>query len=387
MKNYLIVSITLTFCSVTICSISQNTDSIANAQVDLLMRADSLMSNYKFENALIILSKGDSLQKDVLLRIGQCNLRLGASKAAIQPYERVLRMDSTNITALNQLGQLYARDGDYTKALSSYLNLIKLAPNNSYYYKQAGSMASRMEDKLTARALFRKALNYNPADVEASLALGNIQMEMEEFESVDSIVTQALAVEPQFKPMLLLRARSAFEQQHYEPVTIIINQLLGKSDTTALYARLLGVSYFHLHEYNKLVKCMNFLLQNRYDHEWIYYYMGVASRELGDTPASINWFKLAVQKSISDNTKTYYSQLGLSYEGIGDYQGAIKAYRAAYDYSKEGILLYHLARNYDIYYKDKAMAVSYYKKYLASDDTIRLAKEYARKRMQDMGHF
>jgi tetratricopeptide (TPR) repeat protein len=324
---------------------------------------------------------------NILLRIGQCNFKLGVSGAAIRPFERVLRMDSTNITALNQLGLLYARDGDFSKALSSFTRLIKSDPTNSYYYKQAGSMANRLGAITSARFWFKKALALNPADTETSLALGNVQMEMEEFESVDSVTQQALAVDPQFKPLLLLSARSAFEQQQYERVTNTINRLLEKSDTTALHARLLGVSYFHLHQYNKLITCMQFLLKNRYQFEWIYYYMGVAYRELGDAPASIDWFKQAVEKSISENTTTYYTELGKSYEEIGNHQEAIRAYRAAYNYSKEGILLYHLARNYDIYYKDKTTALEYYQKYLKSDDTIRLAKEYARKRMQDMGVF
>jgi tetratricopeptide (TPR) repeat protein len=387
MKNHLIILFSLSFGSLAITAMSQGTNSIANAQNELIIRADSMMANYKFEEALNLLTKGDSLNTSILLRIGQCNFRLGASEAAIRPYERVLQMDSSNLTALNQLGQLYARDGDFEKALSCFTQLVRLDPTNSYYCKQAGSMAARLDDKMTAKFWFKKALDFNPADVEASLALGNILMETEEYESVDSIVQLALAVDPKFKPILLLSAKSAFEQQHYEPVITTINSLLKKSDTTALYARMLGVSYFHLRDYNKLVACMSFLLKNRYDAEWIYYYMGIASRGLDDLPASINWFKLAAQKSISENTKTYYSQLGQSYEEAGDYQEAIKAYRAAYNYSKEGILLYHLARNYDVYYKDKATALAYYRRYLESDDTIRLAKEYARKRMQDMGDF
>jgi tetratricopeptide (TPR) repeat protein len=130
---------------------------------------------------------------------------------------------------------------------------------------------------------------------------------------------------------------------------------------------------------------MNFLVNHNYDSDWIYYYLGAASRELGDIPASIVYFGKAVEKSISENTGTYYSQLGRSYEEAKDYRNAIRAYRAAYNNSKEGILLYHLARSYDVYYKDKAQALAYYKKYLESDDTIRLAKEYSRRRVQAMG--
>ena len=379
-------SFILFFCSLTMAE-AQKTDSIMNEQRLLIHRVDSLVASYKFEKALDILAKGDSMNVEILLRIGQCNFRLGASGSAIHPYERVLQIDSANLSALNQLGQLYARDGDFSKALASFVQLIRLDTANSYYYRQAGSMAARLENKIFAKELYRKALHFNSLDVEASMALGTIMMDMEEYAGVDSIVDRALVADGTYKPLLLLKAKSAFEQQHFETVILTINSLLEKSDTSAIHARLLGISYFHLHNYNKLVTCMNFMLRNRYDNEWIFYYLGVASRELGDIAASIDYFRMAVQKSISENTMTYYSQLGQSYEEMGDYQGAIRSYRAAYNYSKDGILLYHLARTYDVFYKDKTTALAYYQKYLKSDDTIRRAKEYARKRMQDMGLF
>jgi tetratricopeptide (TPR) repeat protein len=353
----------------------------------LILKADSLIANYQFEKALVVLLKGDSVNTEILLRIGQCNFRLGASTAAIKPFESVLQLDSVNVTALNHLGQLYTRDGDYVKALSCFIKLIHVDSMNAYYYKQAGSVSVRLNELGPGYFWYKQALEINPRDIESAVALANILMVRERYESVDSIVHHALATEPYFKPLLLLSARSAFEQRNYESVTKTVNRLLEKSDTTALTARLLGVSYFHLQDYNKLISCMQFLLKNQYDFEWVYYYMGIAFRELGDASGSANWLKLAVEKSISENTSAYYSQLGQSYEEAGDHQAAIKAYRSAYNYSKDGILLYHLARNYDVYYKDKSMAVTYYQKYLESEDTIRLAREYARQRMQDMGHF
>ncbi len=377
----------IVLCSLWITAVSQNIDTIANEQDDIIYQADSLMANYKFERALIILAKGDSLDKDILLRIGRCNFLLGASNAAIRPYERVLQLDSVNVTALNQLGSLYARNADYENALSCFVHLTRLDSTSSYYCKQVGTMASRAADKLTAIYWFRKTLDLNPRDSEASLALGNLLMDLEAYDQVDVVVEEALAVDPQFKPLLLLQASSWLKQQDYESVIISINNLLENSDTTAVYARMLGISYFRTQDYNKVIACMKFLLSNLYAQDWIYFYMGVASRELGDVNASITWFRLAAQESISSNTKTYYSHLGQSYEDVGNYTQAIKAYRAAYNYSKDNILLYHLARNYDVYYKDKATALEYYKKYLESDDTVRLAREYAKQRLADMGEF
>jgi tetratricopeptide (TPR) repeat protein len=345
------------------------------------------MAAFQFEKALIVLDAVDGQTMDILLRMGECFVRLGTSQKAIHPFERVLEMDSLNVTALNHLAQLYARNEDFGKALTACKRLIYIDSQNSYYYRLAGTMASHLDDLKAAMSLFRKSLSLNPADMQASLGLCNLLMKMEAYDSVDSIAGRALITDSTFKPMLLISARSAFEQGHYETVVPKINYLLEHSDTTALYARMLGMSYFHLGEYYNVIACMTYLLTHRHDYDWIYYYMGVATRELGDAASSIIWFKLAVDKSISRNTVVYYSQLGQSYELEGDYQGAIKAYRAAYNSSKDGILLYHLARTYDLYYKDKTTALAYYEKYLESDDTIRKAREYARSRMQDMGKF
>ena len=366
---------------------SQEIDSISIARNRLIAHADSLMASYQFSAALNALPAGDSSDIGILLRIGQCNFRLGASSGAIEPYQRVLRIDSSNITALNQLGMLYSRDGDYAAAFSSFVSLSQLDPRNAYYWKQAGSMATKLEDLDGAASMFREALKLNPADMEAYVALGNILMGMEQYKSVDSLALLAFAMEPKFKPMKILRARSAFEQRDYRSAVITVNDILQTSDTTVLYARMLGVCYFNLGEHDKVPACMFFLLKNRLEDDWIYYYMGVAERELGNAEGAVAWFKMATTKSISENTSIYLTQLGLTYEQTGEHQHAIKAYRDAYNYSHDGILLYHLARNYDVYYKTKSPALTHYRKYLASDDTTRLAREYARRRLQAMGDF
>jgi tetratricopeptide (TPR) repeat protein len=144
---------------------------------------------------------------------------------------------------------------------------------------------------------------------------------------------------------------------------------------------MLGISYFQLNEFSKTVECMNYLLMSGMKNEWIYYYLGVSYRELNKIPESIDAMTKAIGEGISDSIGIYYSQLAKSYEESKDYKKAIYYYQAAYESSKSNILLYHLARNYDVYFKDKSTAIAYYKRYLATDDTIKLAREYSKRRL------
>lgn len=358
-----------------------------NNYSQIARKADSLTANYQFEKALDVLSKGDTLNISILLRLGNCHSRLGISKSAIHSYEKVLGMDSSNLTALNQLGQLYSREGDLHKSLGVYVRLIKIDSLNSYTYKQAAHTAYRLEKIDLAMMFYLRTLSINGKDVEAYQSLGSLLLDAKQFKLADSLLEAALAVEPQSKNLLMLKAKSASEQDKDDVVIETINGLLEKSDTTALYARYLGFSYFNKRDYKKVKACMEFLVNNDFEGESIYYYLGVAERELGNIPTSINYLKLAVQKSVSENIETYYTQLGQSYEEAGNHPMAIQSYRQAYNNSRKGILLYHLAVNYDLYYKDKSKAIEYYKKYLGSDDTTRLVRDFAKRRMQDIGQF
>jgi tetratricopeptide (TPR) repeat protein len=358
-----------------------------NNDEQIARKTDSLISSYQFQKAVDVLSQGDTLNMGILLQLGNCNSRLGISKTAIHLYEKILSMDSSNITALNQLGQLYTREGDFHKSLDAYSRLLRIDSVNSYHYKQAAYTASRLDMADVAIMLYAEALNFNPKDVETYQALGTRYIELKEFRQADSLIEKALAVDPQSKNLLMLKVRSAFEQDKDDVVISTINNLLERADTTASYARYLGISYFNLRDYRKVKTCMEFLVKNNYEGESIYYYLGVAARELGNFKASIDYLKLAVQKSISENIQNYYTQLGQSYEEIGNYPMAIQSYHQAHNSSRKGILLYHLAHNYDVYYKNKSKALEYYKKYLNSEDTTRIVRDFAKRRMRDIGKF
>jgi tetratricopeptide (TPR) repeat protein len=129
---------------------------------------------------------------------------------------------------------------------------------------------------------------------------------------------------------------------------------------------------------------MEYLLGKQIKADWIYYFLGTAYQQVGDPLKAIEYLNLAVEEGISDNIGTYYTQLASAYEEARDFKNAIRNYKAAYETTKTDILLYHLARNYDVYYKDKTQAQIYYRKYLDSGDTIRLAQEYSRQRLNTL---
>jgi tetratricopeptide (TPR) repeat protein len=347
-----------------------------------LSEANEFIENFQFEKALTVLSSlTDSSNVRIPLQTGYCHLKLGNYSAAIMNYKKALMIDSVNRVALNQLGQLYARSNQFTYAEDCFTQLIKIDSTNSFYFKQYASLLSSVKNDSLASIYYRKAVQLNARDMDAYTSLATIFLEAEQFEPLDSLLQQALTVDSLNTSVLLLKAKSLMAQSKYKEVIATVEKILAKNDTQPIHIRLLGISYFQLDQFEKSKQCMEYLLKTGMKNDWIYYYLGICYRELNDLPQSIDYLNKAVEEGISENISLYYSQLARSFEDKKDYKNAIHYYLAAYEQSKTKILLYHLARNYDVYFKDKSTAIAYYRRYLSSDDTIKLAREYSKRRL------
>ena len=347
--------------------------------------ADRLINNYQFDRALTLLtSTNDSLNINLLQRKGYCFYRLGNYEDAIAEFERIVKIDSTNRNALHQLGQLYSRNNQYTKSAGSYKKLISLDSLNSFHYKQYAAVASQADDIPTAVTNYLMTIKLNPRDIEAYGALTNVLLETEAYQMADSIVTIALSYYPESNQLRLLLAKAFLGEKKYQEVLDNVEELLIKSDTTQAHARLLGIAYFQLDQYEKVISCMNFLLKADAKADWIFYYIGASYQGLKNHEQAIKFLSRAIEEGISENISMYYTILAFNYEEVKDIKNAIRYYKAAYESSKSDILLYHLARNSDVYFKDKSVAIAYYKRYLKSDDTVKVAKEYSKYRLREL---
>ena len=149
--------------------------------------------------------------------------------------------------------------------------------------------------------------------------------------------------------------------------------------------KLLGVSNLQIGNHEAAITYLQNALEESSDSETICYYLGHAYRNNGDFEKSAYYFGKAIRSGISDNISEYYTNLAIVYEQTENYAESIKAYQAAYRSSKNKILLYHLARNYDLYYEDKKTALNYYKKYLALNDSDNLEfMDYSKHRINEL---
>jgi len=345
---------------------------------------DDLIQTYQFKKALTLMEGlNDSVSVDLFQRRGACFHQLGNYNEAIESFQKVIALDSANRRALLALAQLYARKEQYGGSFICYTKLIAMDSLNSYYYKQFGIVALQARVAGVAFSNLMKAIELNPMDIESNALVADLLIKGDKPEMAEHLLTKALALTTSSQLTFLL-AKAQMESKKYVEAIQTTNQVMAIRDTLPEHARIMGICNFKLNNYNKTIYWMNSMLQRGVKAEWIYYYLGMSYQSLNKQDSAILYLNKAIEEGISEDIDIYYSQLASSYEAANNFKMAIKYYKAAYEESKSGILLYHLARNYEVFYKDKAKALEYYKRYLESEDTVKVAREYSRQRVNEL---
>ncbi len=349
-------------------------------------KADQLFSAYKFDEALqlyrLCLAE-DTLNTTILKKIAVCYYRLGQYPRAEEAYLQLIEQNPEHISARNNLAAIYIKTENFEKAGRQYEKLIRLDYYNSYYHKKYADMCLKLAEIQRALTEYELALMYNPEDIEVITNLVRIYQGLKIYSQVDTLLNLGLSKDPDNPGLVHQKAMLAYKLGDYsEAISTLERYLAIAEDTSVLHAKLLGASYYHNNNYVMAIRMLNQALDGSTKPELIHYYLGLSYKDYGDSERSIYHLNKAIETGISDNISDYYKNLAIVYEDEGNRKNAIEAYKAAYESSREKILLYYLARNSDIYYRDKKIALNYYKQYLAEYDTANTElMEYSRDRI------
>jgi tetratricopeptide (TPR) repeat protein len=284
--------------------------------------------------------------------------------------------------AISNLGYLYEKELNYAAAQEYYRELIQIDSTNSYYYRLNGFNSIKTKQPLQAMAYFNQAHNLNEKDLVVINELANLYTQMESLEYAEMMVDRGLELSENNIQLLYTAARIQHKQKSYENVTTLLEKTQAQEDSNAYYQMILGVAYLQLDSLDKGIYQLKRLVSLSKDSEHTHHYLSIAYDEKGDVEKSMTHLEKAIELAISQKTSTYYEELAVHYDRKKEYKKALDLYEEAYAHSKKPIYLFYIARNTDLFYKDKAMAVRQYKRYLATGD--KKHQDYSRKRVAQL---
>jgi len=322
----------------------------------LFQSAVSKYNNYKFKEAIDdfnqCLSDSSTRIKSTIL-IGKSYLKLGQSAPARTSFYQTIAIDSNNIQGLNQLARIYYKSGVYDSSIVYYSKLEILDTSNVYYQKKLAYSYKFKGDIIKTLRYFNKALGNNPNDAGTAVEIAKVYVALKYYTTADSLNDMALYLDSSLLPAVKLQAKIAYKRFRYEECIAAVNKLNRFGDSSLYAMRIKGISQYKLDNYSEAIETLSYLVKKEKGNDVGWYYLGLCMRDAGEIDNAIVNLRRALKHGMSKNIKSYYSHLAISYEMKKDYPNAIKAYKAAYALSRDEVLLYHLARNYDYYYDDK----------------------------------
>ncbi len=352
--------------------------------------------------------------------LAKCYKRLGQVQDASTAIDSAIELDNSNVSFLNFLGEQQLRKGEKVAAYKSYLTLCQLQPNNAYYFKKIGqslnnvfftrireqqilfvnndSMPKKEKEKDLALEKFRAlklpsntwqayemAIELNPNDIESKLILTELYLKINNMRRADPLNKQSLKMHPENSKFIMQAIKISYRLRDYQDVVEKSKLFYSKGGSKLEVQKLEGIAQYHLKSYKECIELLSNVIEVEKDSEVLHYYLGLSYQEMGENQEAVKYLQKAIELGITENIENYYTRLAVVYEELGNFEKSIQLYKAAYAETKDKILLYHLARNYDTFYKDKNTALKYYELYLEELDSSNIEyMDYSKNRINEL---
>lgn len=319
---------------------------------------------------------------EYLSKLAWCYLQTGNYSESKIYFKEVLKKDPEHVIAISNLGYLYEVELNYASAQPYYRTLLQIDTTNSYYYRLNAFNAMKTGQTLQGIAYFSKAHTLNPSDLVVINELAEVYLELDALEYAEIMTNKGLELSDENIKILYTAARVQNKKKAYENVIELLGKAQEQGDTNAYYQTMLAVSYLQLDSLDKGIYQLEHIVSKEKDTEHTHHYLSIAFDEKGEEDKSMYHLEKALEKAISPKTSTYYEELAGHYDRKKDYKKALELYEEAYAHSEKEVYLFYIARNTDLFYKDKGMALRQYKKYLATGN--KKHQEYSTQRIAQL---
>ena len=308
--------------------------------------------------------------------------RLGSQAKAKKYLHLMEKMDSMDTDVLVQLATIYDQQQQLPKAIKYDTLLNKVLPNNPIYFRKNAVLYTKYKDYAKAFELYAEANKLNPEDVVTLKGMSELCFANDQMALGDSLLDAGLKVDSLNIGLNYVLVKSKYRQKRYDTVTVILEKLSGRIDLDSYYNKLLGYSYLQIDSVDLAIKRLSLAIVDDEENERLHYYLANAFEKKNNLKAAIEEFEKAAFYGVSPQIDLYHRNIARLANREKQYKKAIDHYKDAYKYGDDPVLLYYLAAACDNYYKDKSIALNYYKKYLRTEHDHIQYMEYAEKRVR-----
>ena len=322
----------------------------------------------------------------IIISLSNDLLASGRLNEAKEILSQALVLDSTNILILNPLGKALMQKRNWLQAFEIYNKLMVIDSSNSYYYEQAGKCCLTLDDKDDAIVFFQIAHRLNPMNEQTITELSQLYLLKAQLISAMRIIDDGLAVYPSSSGMLTMKGKIFLGMKEYSDAVKSYKSSIQLGDSSLINFRDIGICNYYSGDYDSAIAYLNTAIKISEDDPTSHFYLGTSYKEMKNYSAAIENLSAAADLLKNDFIAEVYTQLGATYYSIKNYREALNCYKDALREKPNKLELnFYLAVVYEQYYKDKSVAMNYYKKFLADfAKTDKKLVSYAKERLTSL---
>ncbi len=309
------------------------------------------------------LYKKESLK--VKQELGKSYLGQGNSDQAIKIYEDVLKKDSLNLLLKFDLAKLYTKEYRKNDAIPLLESLIKADSLNPGYYYELGKIY-----KNKGASGFIKSGNYfldtyrrDTTHLKSIYELSKFYKQLKFNDSTSMFIDKGLRLNPKSINFNQLKAKESYNKKEFDTTLVYLKKLEELNFKTMFTYKLFGLTYMKMEDYTNAEKYLEKAIRKKWNDASVHYNMGLLKKLQGDLKGAELSFLISIMNLKPDVDKQYY-ELGLVYLQ-NDLNKATSSFKKSYENNpKNHYSLFQLALVSEDYYKDKKIALKYFKMYV-----------------------
>ena len=352
------------------------------AQVPTLTTAENEFKKGNYTKAINLYSEIHTAKSQ--LQIARAYNALGNYDKAEKQYLEAIKLDTTLFVAQNELGKLYFKNSDFKKARMIYYRLFATDAPNPFYMYQLGLIEDAEGNPFQAIGLYKRSYNLDSTSIKNIYQIGKHHLIQRQLDSVHKYADIGLKMAPNSIDLNNLKALAYFNNGEKEPAIPYFEKLIElKQHKTYIYKNL-AECYQFVWKYDEAFECYKKIVEiDNGDPEG---YRGLGKlywREKQYDSAKTN-YKTAIEiQKVNFNTEyTALAQIALDEKDI---KLAIDYYKKAYAQDDTNYFaLYHVCFYSDKYYEDSNYRLQLFEDFIYKFPNIKIYSDYAKKRISEL---
>ena len=257
---------------------------------------------------------------------------------ALAAFENALRVDATNLVALNGIITQYAKTQQLDKAHSRVDQALSAYPNVAWLHYLKAQVYGYQHNVQAAEAELRRALEINPNYVDAYSSLAALFINSNQADRAIEEYKKILAIKPDNAMIYTLIGMLEDARRNYDAAIENYRKALSLDQNNALAGNNLSWNYAAYGKGNldEAMRLAQTVVQRNPNVAtfvdtlgWVYYKKNLYAAAAEQLKKAVDLDEAAARTANNSPSATYYYHLGMALKGKGDKEGSRRALETA----------------------------------------------------------